>query len=165
MNFSLSRQRHICFASALCLLRYSWLKICHVRLRTSLPVGASSWRLTLQLRVLAYPSSLSGWRVKDHFLAGVLWGATAAPAVFADSPPREKRNCKLDVRKKLKLPTTLFIRVCVCVCVQSIFTTWAAARKPALAPYFNQMLRRGGKASPESCNQNNYLYGWMFTKC
>lgn len=164
VNFSLRRQRHICFASALCSLRYSWLKICHVRLRTSLPVGASSWRLRLQLRVLAYPSSLSGWRVKDRFLAGALWGATAAPALFADSPPREKeRNCKLDVRKKLKLPTTLFIHVCVCVCVcaRSLFPPpeqqpgsqhlphiltrcWEGEEKPHQSPAIKIIIFMGG---------------------
>lgn len=43
----------------------------------ALPLGALRLKLTPQLHVLAYPSSLSGWREKDHFLAGAMWGATA----------------------------------------------------------------------------------------
>lgn len=129
----------------------------------ALPVGASH---------IAWRCSCMSWHIPAASLAGekmisywqVRYGVTIVPAFLLTRHwvEKNKETCKLEVEKMKATHHSIYT---VCVCVQSILTTWAGARKPALAPYSNQMLRRGRKAPQESCNQNSYLYGWMFTKC
>lgn len=134
------KTHHICvlFQVFACFITHEWKRVpLH-----ALPVGASS--LNAHATTAACPgiSQQPLWLERKGSLPGRCDVGSHSSCLFADSPPSEKINCKLEGGKNEKLPTTLLI----CVCVESILTTWAGARKPARAPYFNQMFKEGKKS-------------------